>query len=104
MLDMESLTAKTLRLNTEWKVAHGIVGLRILKAEGVRTPFLDDLCHASIPSLMPKELAQSLEEIQSLIEGLVLGNVDVNSVLAKTERLFEDIENCRFEDMIEEAV
>jgi len=98
---MTNSSSRTIALtNLQWKVAHGIIGLRILKDKGQETPFLNDLKTAC-------NMAVNGKGLNELLPAVVLAREDsdkISALLLETNDLLEKYNKSREKKSIETAL
>lgn len=86
--------------NLQWKIAHGIIGLRILKDRGQETPFLNDMETACNVAANGKGLNELLPSVL-----LTRENADkISAMLLETKNLVENCRKSKEEKSIETAL
>lgn len=99
--------------NLQWKVAHGIIGLKILADKGEETPFLKDLetaCNVAangkgVNRLLPSvpvtaneasQLSELLGETKRKLDQCAKSRSSVEDALSAAQKLYQYVEDlCR---------
>lgn len=94
-------TSRTIALrNLQWRVAHGLIGLRAIREKDIETPYLNDLVSAC-------EIATNGKGLQGLVPNTVLSEKDseeISSMITDTKRLIDDYRHSNKKEEIDKAL
>lgn len=97
---MNSSSRAVALTNLQWKIAHGVIGLKILKDKGETTPFLHDLEKAC-------DVAANGKGLNGLLSSILLSPEDfkrVSDMLLQTKKLVEQCTKSRDGKSLESAI